>query len=706
MNFIAGKVDGILVALREVCIAFFNEAFILLSQFWNGVASVVLSFLHQRDYRVEAQQRIRDDVGLSKSPPTSTTDLTQLLEGASWYGTAPSSPTTPRAADTSGVIAKLMNDGEELPMARERSHSLEAERPKARQRLFAGDVPHTPASMPRVMLRNTGYLTSAAMLVWNAIVTFVSWLKVAGFLLLPRQVQQRWRSQQRTQPATWVLGSGRVSDASTTGLLEDARMATTLAVDGAFGGLRSSVQSASSKGAPATIKAAVKGAWNGMRRGVRAVVHPRQAISSVASAALHAERLGSVVDTRGILDLVTGAGYPYELHTCTTEDGYVLTLDRIPRHDATHAVLFVHGVLDCAFAWIGSGTLHALAYRAHDAGCDVWLANFRGTRACQHLKQEVPMREYWNFNINHHGLSDLPAIIAKLRSVKSSELSEVNCFPAGDDRPTNRFPRTARLQPREEEQTLSVVAHSMGGAATLMYLMTCGMKKIPHYVNKAVLLSPAGVHVKVPRFIKIFGLPAYLISCVVSRWVHAVRFPSEVFRVLIQKLMQDVRNNPSIRDLLSVVVSGTLLGSGTNAQDFAMARLPNLTYNIFAGTSLGVGQHIFQWWWKKRFAAFDYGSKGNMQAYGQKQPIDFSQHYDKIDIPVHFVYGLNDRLITPEDVAVHYRALRKVRPNLAFATAFSMGHVDFTYGMSDELISFVTKQLPRPLKMRARAQSV
>ena len=69
------------------------------------------------------------------------------------------------------------------------------------------------------------------------------------------------------------------------------------------------------------------------------------------------------------------------------------------------------------------------------------------------------------------------------------------------------------------------------------------------------------------------------------------------------------------------------------------------------------------------------------------------------------MYGLNDKLITPADVAVHYRELRAVKPQLAFATSFSMGHVDFTYGLSDALISFVTRQLPRPPVRRHRAMS-
>lgn len=101
-------------------------------------------------------------------------------------------------------------------------------------------------------------------------------------------------------------------------------------------------------------------------------------------------------------------------------------MDRLPRPASSHAVLFVHGVLDCAFAWVGAGALHALAYRAYDAGCDVWLANLRGTRGCMHTKPDISSREYWDFNINHHALFDLPAIISMLRECKLRELTRMH----------------------------------------------------------------------------------------------------------------------------------------------------------------------------------------------------------------------------------------------------------------------------------------
>ncbi len=61
------------------------------------------------------------------------------------------------------------------------------------------------------------------------------------------------------------------------------------------------------------------------------------------------------------------AGYPYEKHAVVTEDGYVLTLERIARPGATRCVYLQHGVLDNSFAWIATGAT-SLAFRAYDDG--------------------------------------------------------------------------------------------------------------------------------------------------------------------------------------------------------------------------------------------------------------------------------------------------------------------------------------------------
>jgi hypothetical protein len=52
--------------------------------------------------------------------------------------------------------------------------------------------------------------------------------------------------------------------------------------------------------------------------------------------------------------------------------------------------------------------------------------------------------------------------------------------------------------------------------------------------------------------------------------------------------------------------------------------------------------------------------------------------------------GMHDKLITPTDVICHFEALRAHRPALASAKLFvKRGHIDFTYGLDDEVVADV-----------------
>jgi pimeloyl-ACP methyl ester carboxylesterase len=247
----------------------------------------------------------------------------------------------------------------------------------------------------------------------------------------------------------------------------------------------------------------------------------------------------------------------------------------------------------------------------------------------------------------------------------------------------------------------------MGAAATMMYMIAARLRGDAHHVRQVVLLSPAGVHRRVPRVMRLLALPLYLLSRLLRNVVVAVTFPSEAVRVLVQKLMQDVRSMQGTRDLLAVVLSGLILGRAADPETFAFSTVPSLTYNIFAGTSMGVLFHVFQWYWNAgRFTAFDYGVRGNRRAYGRDAPPNFLDYFSLIDVPVHFVCGTRDRLIPPENVRVQYDALHAAHPELAHWHAVQMGHIDFTYGFNTELLGLLLHWLPaRPPALR-RSMSV
>ena len=97
----------------------------------------------------------------------------------------------------------------------------------------------------------------------------------------------------------------------------------------------------------------------------------------------------AVLDARGLIE---EAGFNCEEHTVTTEDGYILGLQRIVPRPVEGAegststsprrppALLVHGLMQCSESFLTGGGGSALAFALAAAGYDVWLGNVRGTR--------------------------------------------------------------------------------------------------------------------------------------------------------------------------------------------------------------------------------------------------------------------------------------------------------------------------------------
>eukprot|EP00166_Cyanidium_caldarium_P001087 ctg_1481.g431 len=91
-------------------------------------------------------------------------------------------------------------------------------------------------------------------------------------------------------------------------------------------------------------------------------------------------------------ELVEVRGYPCEEHVVETEDGYLLTVFRIPhgrRGDdipqARRPVLLMPGFMESCEIWVCRASHLALPFLLAERGFDVWLANLRGSKyGCYH----------------------------------------------------------------------------------------------------------------------------------------------------------------------------------------------------------------------------------------------------------------------------------------------------------------------------------
>lgn len=117
-------------------------------------------------------------------------------------------------------------------------------------------------------------------------------------------------------------------------------------------------------------------------------------------------------------ELIAHFGYPAEEHMVRTNDGYLLSLQRISHSKKVQnttsmprpAVLLMHGLMQNSEVWVCSED--ALAFMLSDSGFDVWLGNIRGNKySCKHINLKPHDPKFWDFSLDEMALHDLPDTI-------------------------------------------------------------------------------------------------------------------------------------------------------------------------------------------------------------------------------------------------------------------------------------------------------
>ncbi|KAL0056175.1 hypothetical protein WJX82_008465 [Trebouxia sp. C0006] len=123
-------------------------------------------------------------------------------------------------------------------------------------------------------------------------------------------------------------------------------------------------------------------------------------------------------------EVIKAAGYPLEQHTVTTSDGYILRMERLPRHGGRDVAFFMHGILDTSMGWVSNGVTGSQAFAAFDQGFDVWLGNSRANPPRVHESPEMMGAAYWHFTVNQLGEEDIAAQVDFIHMTKCNELNE------------------------------------------------------------------------------------------------------------------------------------------------------------------------------------------------------------------------------------------------------------------------------------------
>ncbi|XP_075530099.1 lipase member K-like [Dermacentor variabilis] len=355
-------------------------------------------------------------------------------------------------------------------------------------------------------------------------------------------------------------------------------------------------------------------------------------------------------------ELVRSKGYPAEEHATVTEDGYVLSLQRVPRGAGQRPgaltgppVLLVHGLLSSAAVWVLNYPHQSLGFLLADAGYDVWLGNYRGTPYSRgHLEFSDSDSRYWDFSLDEVGLLDLPALVDYV------------------------LDHTGWPQ-------LFLVGFSQGSAAAWAMLADK-----PHYNNKILLLAALApvanmTFIRSPARFLVPISPILTASAIVANQGRLLVRPQ-----WLRRATYAVCESP----LRYVCALPTFFLFGVNLNQLNQSRLAVYTSHLPSGASKRNVEQFAQIIRARNFVKYNYGPLRNLYHYGtvDSPAYDFS----KIRAPVALFSAHKDFFANPEDVST----LRQILPNVVLdyiVPDLEFTHMDFILGI--EASAFVYRPL-------------
>nr|XP_060624748.1 lysosomal acid lipase/cholesteryl ester hydrolase-like [Anolis sagrei ordinatus] len=335
-------------------------------------------------------------------------------------------------------------------------------------------------------------------------------------------------------------------------------------------------------------------------------------------------------------------GYPSEEHHVETEDGYILTVIRIPhgRHNGTNkgsrpTVYLQHALIGDASHWVSNQPQKSLGFILADAGYDVWLGNSRGnTYSLNHKTLTTKEQKFWEFSFHEMGYYDIPAVINFI------------------------------LKKTAQEQ-LYFVGHSEGSTAGFIAFST--WPKLAEKVKVFFALAP-------PTAVPFATTPLTILARLSETTLRmifgnkgAFQYPT-YFRNLFTKICV---YSPRLSSNIMFFVAGY------NAPNLNMSRLDIYAAHSPAGTSVQNGLHWCQNHRSKSFRAYDYGcAEKNMEKYNQTAPPIYK--IENIKIPIAIWTGGQDLFVVPKDAAM----LSSQISNLIYEKHIpEWQHLDFIWGM-------------------------
>ncbi|XP_050307841.1 lipase 1-like isoform X2 [Anthonomus grandis grandis] len=335
---------------------------------------------------------------------------------------------------------------------------------------------------------------------------------------------------------------------------------------------------------------------------------------------------------------------PYENHTVTTEDGYILTLFRATQKNPKGIIVMFHPIIQDSTTWfLGGSTSYGLTFI--NQGYEVWFLNFRGvTYSDRHVKN-LTGKEYWNWSFHELGYYDISAVFRHVYSVTNQKAISFSM--------------------------------SIGSAAAAVYASE-RPDEAKKYVNLFIQLATPAFLSDDTTVIRLI-IPFIPIIKVFLKIFNIYSLPNRTFLIKFIINLVIFFNG----EWLSTLVLPFLFGGGPFEMD--PSRLPAGLAEYFQPSSVKTLLHFSQLITNgNQFVQYDYGKSKNLDIYSSEKPPRYP--LESINVPVYLMYCDQDNLANPKGVEIFYQQLSDSVKPYGLVKFSGCGHADFIIGKTIPLL--------------------
>ncbi|KAE9602118.1 putative triacylglycerol lipase [Lupinus albus] len=341
--------------------------------------------------------------------------------------------------------------------------------------------------------------------------------------------------------------------------------------------------------------------------------------------------------------MVETQGYTCEEHKVTTEDGYILSLQRMPAGRSGESadkppVLLLHGVFIDAVVWVFNSPNESLAFMLADNGFDVWLVSSRGTKYSRgHRSLTTNDKAYWEWTLDELANYDLRASVEYVYNHTGKQMH--------------------------------FVGHSLG-TLTALCAFSQQQQQLLNMLRSAALLSPIAHVNLIPSLPVRFAAEKFIADDLY--WLGLREFipKGDVAAKFVERICHSLKQN--CKNLLSIFTGANCCVNSSMIDVFLENEpQPSSTKNLI---------HLSQSIVKK----YDYGNEEkNMQHYGEASPPLYDMRNIPKEFPLFLSYGGHDLLADVKDVQLLLNDLKDHDVNkLVILFKENYAHADFVMGVN------------------------